>query len=96
MGKLICWLVSAFLVSGCAQIDRNTPVVSVAGNELDERLRSIRGNPWYRQAEGAIVASTQAMENIVLSAGAAKNIIVFVGDGMGVSCLLYTSDAADE
>ena len=85
MGKLIYWLVSVFLVSGCAQIDRNTPVVSVAGNELDDRLRSIRGNPWYRQAEGAIVASTQAMENIVLTAGAAKNIIVFVGDGMGIS-----------
>lgn len=85
MGKLIYWLVSGFLVSGCAQIERNTPVVFVAGNELDHRLRSIRGNPWYRQAEGAIVASTQAMENIVLSAGAAKNIIVFVGDGMGVS-----------
>ena len=44
-------------------------------------IENTRSNPWYSDAEAKIAATTQAN----LNRGAAKNVILFVGDGMGIS-----------
>jgi alkaline phosphatase len=44
-------------------------------------IENTRSNTWYSDAEAKIAATTQAN----LNRGAAKNVILFVGDGMGIS-----------
>ena len=44
-------------------------------------IENTRSNAWYSDAEAKIAATTQAN----LNRGAAKNVILFVGDGMGIS-----------
>ena len=42
-------------------------------------------NDWYNAAETAMTQKKQTIEQIVKQSGKAKNIILFVGDGMGIS-----------
>ena len=49
---------------------------------------------WIDLGEKELNEAIEVMNSI--NTNIAKNIILFIGDGMSLTCLLYTSDAADE
>ncbi len=50
-------------------------------------IQNNSGSPWYSDAENQLAKDQQSINDIVKQAGSAKNIILFIGDGMGVSTL---------
>ncbi|WNO08723.1 alkaline phosphatase [Teredinibacter sp. KSP-S5-2] len=61
-------------------------VCTPARTTLDNsELLTNLNNPWYSAATNKVAQSKANMEEIAKMAGQAKNIILFVGDGMGVS-----------
>ena len=45
------------------------------------------GNPWFTAGEKALKDKADAFQAIRPEKGAAKNVILFVGDGMGISTI---------
>ena len=45
------------------------------------------GNPWFTAGEKALKDKADAFQTIRPEKGAAKNVILFVGDGMGISTI---------
>jgi alkaline phosphatase len=59
----------------------NAPATSLTS----EQLASLTSNAWFSGAQEQLAQAQQASENIVTESGKAKNVILFVGDGMGIS-----------
>tara|TARA_B110000211_G_scaffold184858_1_gene209645 strand:- start:942 stop:2741 length:1800 start_codon:yes stop_codon:yes gene_type:complete len=59
----------------------NAPATSLTS----EQLASLTSNAWFSGAQEQLVKAQQASANIVTESGKAKNVILFVGDGMGIS-----------
>ncbi|MGB0450382.1 MAG: alkaline phosphatase, partial [Porticoccaceae bacterium] len=54
-------------------------------NPLIEATTNTTGNSWYQQAAAAVASTNGHSQKIATEPGSAKNIILFVGDGMGIS-----------
>lgn len=79
MNKLAIAIASAALLAACGGSDNK-------GQKEEEVLRfnaQQLSSPWFR--EGAQVVSAASKVQVNNDVGAAKNVILFVGDGMGVS-----------
>ena len=50
-----------------------------------EQIRMNTSNAWYTAAESTLDTAEKNLSEVVAQAGAAKNVILFVGDGMGIS-----------
>ncbi|WP_166115173.1 alkaline phosphatase [Pseudoalteromonas sp. Z9A5] len=61
----------------------NAPATSLTS----EQLASLTSNTWYSEAQTKLGAAQTASSNIVTESGKAKNVILFVGDGMGISTI---------
>ena len=87
MNKLVL-LVSLFLVllfSGLL-FTTNTEVKSTStGAAINSELLNTVENSWYRESAAAVARTNSHIQRVVTQPGSAKNIILFVGDGMGVS-----------
>lgn len=87
MNKLVL-LVSLFLLllfSGLL-FTTNTEVKSTStGAATNSELLNTVENSWYRESAAAVARTNSHIQRIATQAGSAKNIILFVGDGMGVS-----------
>lgn len=59
----------------------NTPVTSLSNNQIT----TVTGNSWFSAAEKQVADAKTAIDEIIKTKGKGKNIILFVGDGMGVS-----------
>ena len=59
----------------------NAPATSLT----TEQLAHLTGNAWYSDAQTKLSATQQANTEAVTESGKAKNVILFVGDGMGIS-----------
>lgn len=87
MNKLVL-LVSLFLVllfSGLL-FTTNTEVKSTSTSAaINSELLNTVENSWYRESAAAVARTNSHIQHVVTQPGSAKNIILFVGDGMGVS-----------
>ena len=61
----------------------NAPATSLTS----EQLASLTTNTWFSEAQTKLGAAQTASSNIVTESGKAKNVILFVGDGMGISTI---------
>ncbi|MEI8623285.1 alkaline phosphatase [Pseudoalteromonas sp. B137] len=61
----------------------NAPATSLT----TEQLASFTSNTWFSEAQTKLGAAQTASSNIVTESGKAKNVILFVGDGMGISTI---------
>ncbi|MEM5513701.1 alkaline phosphatase [Pseudoalteromonas sp. AS84] len=61
----------------------NAPATSLT----NEQLASLTSNAWFSEAQTKLGAAQTASSNIVTESGKAKNVILFVGDGMGISTI---------
>ena len=61
----------------------NAPATSLTS----EQLASLTSNAWFSEAQTKLGAAQTASSNIVTESGKAKNVILFVGDGMGISTI---------
>ncbi|MEI8620050.1 alkaline phosphatase [Pseudoalteromonas sp. B129b] len=61
----------------------NAPATSLTS----EQLASLTSNTWFSEAQTKLGAAQTAGSNIVTESGKAKNVILFVGDGMGISTI---------
>ncbi len=59
----------------------NAPATSLTS----EQLATLTTNAWYGDAQTKLAATQQANSEVVTESGKAKNVILFVGDGMGIS-----------
>ncbi|MCW9015487.1 MAG: alkaline phosphatase, partial [Kangiellaceae bacterium] len=59
----------------------NEPIRSLASHDILNNTN----NPWYIQAEQGVENTQDSIAEIVKTKGEAKNIILFIGDGMGIS-----------
>ncbi|WP_196138729.1 alkaline phosphatase [Aliikangiella sp. G2MR2-5] len=61
----------------------NEPITQLKANDILEST----ANPWFVESEWEVEQAQQDIASIVKAKGRAKNIILFVGDGMGISTL---------
>ena len=54
-------------------------------NPLINSTVNTTGNSWYQEAAAAVANNNHHIQQIATEPGSAKNIILFVGDGMGIS-----------
>lgn len=69
-------LTPALLLAACS----STPIA-----QYEEPVD--KTNAWFAQGEGAIAEKTEVFSQLKTQPGSAKNIILFVGDGMGISTI---------
>ena len=80
--KLLCVSIAALLLSACSSDDNDsTAETSTPSNATASILKNTQDNAWFKSAESKLDAS----KAYSVTAGSAKNVILFVGDGMGVS-----------
>ena len=80
MSRLILLLVAMIVVVGCDDIpNAQVPEQTASSHFFDQN------NTWYKHAAQQIVAKNQMIEKVQTQSGAAKNIILFVGDGMNLT-----------
>ncbi len=68
----------ALLLVGC------TPP-EVPKTATHKALLGTLDNQWYRESAAAVAETNKQVQRLALETGSAKNIILFVGDGMGVT-----------
>ena len=61
----------------------NAPATSLSS----EQLASLTSNAWFSDAQTKLATTKTANARIVTESGKAKNVILFVGDGMGISTI---------
>ncbi|CAI88011.1 alkaline phosphatase [Pseudoalteromonas translucida] len=61
----------------------NAPATSLSS----EQLASLTSNAWFSDAQTKLATTKTANASIVTESGKAKNVILFVGDGMGISTI---------
>ena len=59
----------------------NAPATSLS----EEQLAPLTSNTWYNNAQTKLADAKTANEKVTTESGKAKNVILFVGDGMGIS-----------
>ena len=80
MSRLILLLVALMAMIGCDDINHvQVPEQRASSHFFDQN------NTWYKHAAQQIVAKNQMIEKVKTQSGAAKNIILFVGDGMNLT-----------
>jgi alkaline phosphatase len=82
--KLVCVSIAALLLSACSSDDNDESSKNVSPSPSTETasiLKNTQDNAWFKSAESKVDGS----KAYSVSAGSAKNVILFVGDGMGVS-----------
>ena len=62
-------------------VNCNDPATSLT----PQQLVNLSTNPWFKDAKVKLATNQENIAKIVKESGKAKNIILFVGDGMGVS-----------
>lgn len=70
-----------FSLSACGKVDDNSPQAS----EQTNPLLSPSSNPWYSAGHQQIKNKNVLIKDINPNIGAAKNVILFVGDGMSLT-----------
>ena len=69
-----------------AEISATNSICNAGRTQLNAgEVLTNTNNPWYQQASSQMATDAMARAKIKTAAGSAKNIILFVGDGMGVS-----------
>ncbi|MCU4676147.1 alkaline phosphatase [Catenovulum sp. 2E275] len=63
------------------KVECNAPETSLSS----EQLASLTNNQWFKDAQAKVSSSQTNRETVAKESGKAKNVILFVGDGMGVS-----------
>jgi len=61
----------------------NDPATSLTS----EQLASLSNNAWFSDAQTKLASAQDAASKVVIESGKAKNVILFVGDGMGISTI---------
>ena len=61
----------------------NDPATSLTS----EQLASLSNNVWFSDAQTKLAGAQVAASKVVTESGKAKNVILFVGDGMGISTI---------
>jgi alkaline phosphatase len=61
----------------------NDPATSLTS----EQLASLSNNAWFSDAQTKLASAQDAASEVVTESGKAKNVILFVGDGMGISTI---------
>jgi alkaline phosphatase len=82
--KLLCVSIAALLLSACSSDDNDESSKNVSPSPSTETasiLKNTQDNAWFKSAESKVDGS----KAYSVTAGSAKNVILFVGDGMGVS-----------
>ena len=72
------------LLSGWLFINDTENKSSSTSGASSEILNTIE-NSWYTESAAAVASTNSQIQRLATQAGSAKNIILFVGDGMGVS-----------
>ena len=75
--------VAVLLVTSCSVLAQPEE----PGKAADSQPYSDSGNPWFTAGEMALKNKADAFQAIRPEKGAAKNVILFVGDGMGISTI---------
>lgn len=73
------------LLIGCTPTGTAVSPSPEASRAAPEALLSITDNHWYKESAAAVAETNKQAQRLALQAGSAKNIILFVGDGMGVT-----------
>ena len=71
------------LLIGCTPPDSSIPQATAV--TVPEALLNTTANQWYTESAAAVAETNRQVQRLSLEAGSAKNIILFVGDGMGVT-----------
>ncbi len=83
--SLLALTVGTALV-GCGSDDNKNDKDKAAKLAVESRsIDSATSNDWYVAGKSNIANNATTFANIIKEKGAAKNVILFVGDGMGVS-----------
>ena len=83
--SLLALTVGTALV-GCGSDDNKNDTDKAANLAVESRsIDSATSNDWYVAGKANIANNATTFANIIKEKGAAKNVILFVGDGMGVS-----------
>ena len=72
------------LLSGWLFIN-DTEIKSASTSGADSEILNTIENNWYTESAAAVASTNSQIQRLATQAGSAKNIILFVGDGMGVS-----------
>lgn len=81
MQKPILLITICGLLAACNSITND----SADKNPFSHSTANTTGNSWYLDSAAAVARTNQHVQRIATEPGSAKNIILFVGDGMGVS-----------
>lgn len=85
MNKSVLLLtLSVFLLLSGWLFTNNTEVKSIS-SAIESELLNTTTNSWYQESAAAVSETNNHIQRIATQRGSAKNIILFVGDGMGVS-----------
>ncbi len=87
MNKLVLLVsISLVLLFSGLLFTTNTEVKSTSnGAATNSELLNTVENSWYRESAAAVARTNSHIQRVATQPGSAKNIILFVGDGMGVS-----------
>ena len=83
-------LVGLFLI-GCMPPDTSdvphtsAPLSPETPSAVPQAFLSTINNQWYTESEAVVTETNRQVQRLALQAGSAKNIILFVGDGMGIT-----------
>ena len=78
-------LLGGWLITNNTEIKSTSVSDSINSQSIDSALRNTTTNSWYTESAAAVAQSNSHIQRIAIQPGSAKNIILFVGDGMGVS-----------
>ena len=79
----VCLLSLSVAVTGCDQLA--TQSATTAPNAAQAALAKTTDNQWFVETAAAVQQTNEQVQRVATQRGSAKNIILFVGDGMGVS-----------
>ncbi|WP_462156740.1 alkaline phosphatase [Pseudoalteromonas sp. GB56] len=69
-----------------SEVDASKTTCNAIKTTLDEsELAHLTQNPWFADAQEKVTAAQARSEAVMTTAPKAKNVILFVGDGMGIS-----------
>ena len=76
---------AALLMIGCTPPDTSGSLSPETPSAVPEALLTSIDNQWYTESAAVVAETNRQVQRLALQAGSAKNIILFVGDGMGVT-----------
>jgi alkaline phosphatase len=86
----IATLVIVLAIAGCSKVTSNSEQAknAVANEPLAPSLQaSMSINPWYQSAENSLQSNLSKFQTIQNQMGSAKNVILFIGDGMSIATI---------